>query len=133
MNLPVKKRLITPLLPVPYILRGTGSFFALNCKRIKVCRKNYSLIILGKHEPKNVINLKGETLGHSFFAWDMGTKQGTSIRTVVFLRTLGYPFRRPTDEQLNYTHSINQEITVWQDKNSIRIENDLIIIKLSKY
>ncbi|MFS0775276.1 glucosyltransferase domain-containing protein [Neobacillus sp. 3P2-tot-E-2] len=95
-------------------------------------RKNYSLIILGKHEPENVINLKGETLGHSFFAWDMGTKQGTTIRAVVFMRTLGYPFQKPTDEQLNYAHSIKQEMTVWPDKNSIRIENDSIIIKLSE-
>jgi hypothetical protein len=95
-------------------------------------RSVYSFVILGKHEPENILNNKGEALGHSFFAWDHGTKQGPTYRAVAFMRTLGYPYNMPTESQLDYAHTIKHEMTVWPDKNSIRIENDLIIIKLSE-
>lgn len=95
-------------------------------------RNQYSLILLGKHESEAVTTIVGETLGHSFFAWDMGTSQGTSIRAIGFMKTLGYPFNIPTSEQLTYAQSIENELTVWPDNNSIRIDEDVIIIKLSE-
>ena len=36
-------------------------------------RSNYSLVLLGKHVSESVFF---HDLGHSFFAWDIGTKQG---------------------------------------------------------
>lgn len=95
-------------------------------------RKNYSLIILGKHEPENVMNLQGETLGHSFFAWDIGTKQGTSIRAVNFMRTLGYLFNSPTDKQLDYALSVEKKMSVFPAKGSIRVVKHAVIVKLSE-
>lgn len=94
-------------------------------------RSNYSLVIIGKHEPESVLNIQVETLGHSFFAWDVDTKYGTSNRAIGFMRTLGYMFKEPTLKQLNYAHSIENKMTVWPNKDSILIIGNLIIIKLS--
>ncbi|MED4224292.1 glucosyltransferase domain-containing protein [Neobacillus cucumis] len=94
-------------------------------------RADYSLVILGKHEPESVVVLPGETLGRSFFAWDIGTRAGTTYRAIGFMRILGYPFHRPTSKQLDYAHSIEKELTVWPKKDSIRIHGNLIVIKLS--
>jgi len=47
------------------------------------------------------------------------------------MRILGYPFNPPTDEQLDYAHSIEKGLAIWPSKDSIRVNNNLIIIKLS--
>jgi hypothetical protein len=94
-------------------------------------RKNYSLVILGEHTPESILNIRGETLGRSFFEWDYGTIPGPSYRVVGFMRTLGYLFNMPTDDQLKYAHSIQDKMGIWPDKKSIKVEKNLIIIKLS--
>lgn len=95
-------------------------------------RSNYSLVLLGQHNPSSVAILQGETLGHSFFAWDIGTKQGTTNRAIGFMRILGYLYNYPTEEELDYAHSIENELGVWPEANSIRVKDHLIIVKLSE-
>jgi hypothetical protein len=95
-------------------------------------RNGFSLVLLGQHHPESSVNMKGETLGQSFFAWDIGTKQGTTYRAIGFMRILGYKFNDPTEEQLDYAHSIKNEMTTWPAKESIKIVDNLIIIKLSE-
>lgn len=94
-------------------------------------RSNYALVILGKHDPESVMVKQVETIGHSFFAWDIGTKQGTTTRAIHFMRTLGYNFQRPTEEQLDYAWSLKSQMPLWPNKDSIRVEGNLIILKLS--
>ncbi|PLR80622.1 hypothetical protein CVD25_22485 [Bacillus canaveralius] len=94
-------------------------------------RSDYSLVILGKHEPESILNIQGELLGHSFFAWDVGTKAGTTMRAIGFMRTLGYRFKDPTEEQVDYARSIANEMELWPNKGSIRIFKDVIIVRLS--
>lgn len=95
-------------------------------------RSKYSLVILGEHKPESVVNIEGETLGHSFFAWDIGTEAGTTYRALGFMRILGYKFKDPTQDEINYAHTIENELAVWPEKDSIRIVDHLIIIKISE-
>lgn len=95
-------------------------------------RSKYSLVILGEHKPESVVNIEGETLGHSFFAWDIGSEAGTTYRALGFMRILGYKFKDPTQDEINYAHTIENELAVWPEKDSIRIVDHLIIIKISE-
>ena len=95
-------------------------------------RSQYHLVILGKYVPKSALVVQGETLGHSFFGWDVDTKQGTSYRANRFMQALGYEFQLPTDEQLDYAHSLEKKMAVWPEKDGMIVVDNLIVIKLSE-
>ncbi|MDT1957612.1 glucosyltransferase domain-containing protein [Carnobacterium divergens] len=92
---------------------------------------DYSLLILGAHTPKSSALIPGESLSHSFFAWDIGTTYGTSIRTVGFMNTLGYPFKLPNENDAILGSTIREELSNFPSKNSIKIVDKTIFIKLS--
>ena len=41
-------------------------------------------------------------------------------------------FQYPTEEQLDYAHSIEDQMAIWPEKEGIKISDNLIIIKLSE-
>lgn len=45
------------------------------------------------------------------------------------MRIIGYKFNDPTEEQLDYAHSIKNEMTSWPAKDRIKIVDNLIIIQ----
>lgn len=94
-------------------------------------RDEYSLVLIGRKQVNSNIVIEGETIGHSFFAWDLSTPYGTSLRAIGFMKTLGYNFKIPSKEDCEKGESIKDNMTSFPQKNSILISNNTIFIKLS--
>ncbi len=94
-------------------------------------RKNYSLVLIGEKTVNSNLVIQGETLGHSFFAWDIGGPYGTSSRAVGFMRTLGYDFKYPSNEEYKKGLLLKEKMSAFPKKNSILINDNTIFIKLS--
>ncbi|MCR8844855.1 glucosyltransferase domain-containing protein [Paenibacillus sp. SC116] len=77
-----------------------------------------------QQERENVI--KQEVLGHSFFEWD----GGNPARINFFMRSLGYEYNDPTEEQREKGIEIAKDLPVWPDKNSIILADDIIVVNL---
>lgn len=76
----------------------------------------------------NKNSFKYETLGYSFFEWD----NGNNYRMRSFLNFRGYSYNLVDKTQIEPLEASISAMPTWPDKNSIKIINDIAIIKLSK-
>lgn len=94
--------------------------------------KNNQLVFVGYRTIKNKQSqLRGETMGYSFFEWDIYSNLGVNSRAIGFMQTLGYDLLKPTIEQYEYAKTEAKKMDVYPSKNSILYDNGLIIIRLS--
>ena len=94
--------------------------------------KNKKIIFVG-HKNNNSKLKKGDSLGASFFNWDVESIYGINIRAIGFMKTLGYKLENPTLEEYYLAKKISLEknLTTYPNNNSIYQYENLIIIKLS--
>jgi len=71
-----------------------------------------------------------ETFGASFFGWP----QGTSIRAISFLETLGFPKLEtlPADKRGEMV-KIGNSMPIWPSKGSVKVIDDVVLIKFAPY
>lgn len=98
--------------------------------------KKYTLIILGQ-SPCDAINFyeKGEVIGHSFFEFDYQYIYGPSQRANAFMKTLGYNYKEPNQQEFNKAKKYVKENNVksFPNENSIvQMDDNNIIVRLSK-
>lgn len=80
--------------------------------------------------PSTELIPQNETFGASFFGWP----QGTTIRTISFLETLGYGGLEvlPIDEQGKLV-KITDSMPLWPEKGSVRVVGDVVLVKFGPY
>lgn len=89
----------------------------------------YPVVYLGKHvQAKRANVIKQEVLGFSFFEWDGGNRD----RIGNFMKSLGYDYLDPTEEQREKALKIADSMPVWPHKGSVALISDLIIVNLSE-
>lgn len=89
----------------------------------------YPVVYLGKHvQPIRANVIKQEVLGFSFFEWDGGNYN----RIGNFMKSVGYDYLDPTEEQREKAIKIADSMPTWPHKGSVALKNDLIIVNLSE-
>ena len=96
--------------------------------------EDYTLVILG-NKPCSAVNcyLQGEVMGHSFFAFDYQYVYGPSQRANAFMKTLGYDYDIPTEEEFTMAkeYAKNEHVGIFPSSDSIVKKDDIIIVRLS--
>lgn len=89
----------------------------------------YKLAIIGSKtfDPSNG---KGDIIGKSFFEWDAHGEVGVSYRAGDFLYTQGLTFQRVQPNEYLKAVGSSEDMSIYPSGNSIKVINDLIIIKL---
>lgn len=99
--------------------------------------KNYNIlekrvVMLGGFSSTSPLIIRqGETLGHSFFHWDLYFETGVGERASRFMQTLGYPILTNTKEDFQYAKNFEEMLEVFPNKNSILETEELVIVRLS--
>jgi hypothetical protein len=90
--------------------------------------KKRPLVFIGsrKIDPSHLIS-KTNSGGKSFFE-----DQSQMYRMTYFLGSLGYSVITPTYEEMAEGKMFGNEMSIWPNPNSIKISNNLIIVKLSE-
>ena len=87
------------------------------------------VVFVGGHAQKQRKNIiKQEVLGFSFFEWD----GGNPLRIGNFMRSLGYEYINPSEEERNKAIEIAKSMPAWPYKGSVVFKNDLVIVNLSE-
>lgn len=96
--------------------------------------EDYTLVILG-NKPCSAVNcyLQGEVMGHSFFAFDYQYVYGPSQRANAFMKTLGYNYNIPTEEEFTMAkkYAKSKHVDIFPSSDSIVKKGDVIIVRLS--
>jgi hypothetical protein len=80
--------------------------------------------------PSTQLIPKIETFGASFFEWE----EGSPIRISYFLQTLGFPpLEHLTVNQRAQMVSVAETMPVWPEKGSVKIVNDVVLVKFRDY
>jgi hypothetical protein len=89
------------------------------------------LEIIGYYKrPPTQLIPKIETFGASFFEWE----DGSSSRISHFLQTVGFPLLRPLPvNQQALMVSIAETMPEWPEKGSVKIVNDVVLVKFGDY
>lgn len=95
----------------------------------------YPLVIVGSRpfEPNNAC-VMGEIIGYSFFDYDLSVEpEGfwNSRRVVGLLHTLGYRINHASREDTARALEDSVGMPVWPGEGSVRLINDVIVVKLS--
>lgn len=94
--------------------------------------KDIPVVFVGSTHPLNTPNeSKGEVIGSSFFEWDKECEFGSNYRILGFMKTIGYPYKEPNQEQINKGKEIAKTMPSWPNQNSVVFKDDLIVVKLS--
>jgi hypothetical protein len=81
------------------------------------------IVMVGTAEPLNrPYMVHSETFGASFFAW-----RNPSL----FLKTMGYPFSWPSQEQIDRAKTFAASMPVWPAKGSVALHDGIAIVKFS--
>lgn len=92
-----------------------------------------TVVILGHWTPTyNPSMLPGETLGRSFYEWDIDIPGATCRRILSYWNALGYKYEVPTDAQIQEAENIGMRMPLWPQEGSVIREENMIIIRLSE-
>lgn len=89
----------------------------------------YKLAIIGERNFEEMIH--GDMLGNTVFAWDLTSNVGASYRAGDFIYNQGLKFKRITPKDYRTVLSDGNVMTAFPDKNSIKIKEDIVIIRLN--
>ena len=88
-----------------------------------------TLIFIG---PKSFdSNLKGETIGYTFFEWDKECIIGSNERIHGLFGILNYDYKLPTVDEYNIALTKSGDMNVYPSEGSILYYDDIIVIRLS--
>ena len=95
-------------------------------------RENVKVVFIGQHSAKSTgVVARGETFSYSFYEWDQSTKMLSNIRIYGLTQTLGYRYIMPTEEDVDLAKKNIKKLGVYPSKNSIKVIDDLVIVRLS--
>ncbi len=88
------------------------------------------IAIIGCYNPNKM--LKGEVLGHSFFEWDNFDGQTSNGRVQGFFKCLGLDNQFVENNQLPNCYNLVKNKEIYLKNKKVYINDDIVIIKLSK-
>ncbi|MCL2843989.1 MAG: glucosyltransferase domain-containing protein [Chitinivibrionia bacterium] len=96
--------------------------------------KSLPVVLVGRYQtalrfPQRSF-LQGETMGHSLFEWDF-LFNGTAIRGLGFMSSLGFHFNRPSQEQIVQAREIAAFMPAYPKQGFMKRAQDFIVVKLS--
>lgn len=91
--------------------------------------QNYKLAIIGGKSFKESIH--GDMLGNSVFNWDLGSEVGVSYRAGDFIYNQGLKFERISPDDYKEALNSMKDMEVYPNKKSIKIVDDILIVRLS--
>lgn len=85
---------------------------------------NKPVVYIGNHRPnyREEVVLRKECIGYSFFEWE------TAPRMELFMDTLGYIYKRPTQEQRELGKVYAKDMPVWPHNGAVAVKEDMIIV-----
>ncbi|MGM0341652.1 glucosyltransferase domain-containing protein [Enterococcus sp. AZ007] len=89
----------------------------------------YKLAIIGGKTFEEITH--GDMLGNTVFAWDLTSDVGTSYRAGDFIYNHGLHFKRITPKDYNRVIENVNTMTSFPDDESLKIDGDVLIIRLS--
>ncbi|MBO0457473.1 glucosyltransferase domain-containing protein [Enterococcus hulanensis] len=89
----------------------------------------YKLAIIGGKTFEEITH--GDMLGNTVFAWDLTSNVGTSYRAGDFIYNHGLHFKRITPKEYAKAIERSNDMTIFPDNQSIKIVEEILIIKLS--
>lgn len=87
---------------------------------------NLPVVFIGRYD--NHIKIKGDVLGESFFNWDSETETGANNRIYGFFLAHHKSYITPSQEQIKLAKDNQNNYSA-----KINVENEFIVINLSKY
>lgn len=98
--------------------------------------EDYTLVIVGQ-KPCTAVNFyeKGEVIGYSFFEFDYEYIYGPSQRANAFMKTLGYDYQEPTQEQFDQAKEYVKEHDTEsfpKEDSIIEMNDNVIVVRLSE-
>lgn len=98
--------------------------------------EKYTLILLGQKPcTSNSLYLKGEMMGYSFFEYDYQYIVGPNHRANAFMKTLGYDYQAPTEEEFNQAKKYvkkHKTESFPKTESIVKVKNNIIIVRLSE-
>lgn len=93
----------------------------------------YPVVFIGRYDHKLPSScIKGEAIGASFFDWypEASTWEATD-RVLSFMDSLGYKYKFPSEQDMDKGREISNDMPSWPNKDSIKLEDGIIVVKLS--
>ena len=90
--------------------------------------------LIGRYQAALVFKtnfLQGEVIGHSFFEW-ANKPSDTTKRGLAFMKSLGFNYDMPDDDQLDQSHKEALLMPTYPDPGCVKRMQDFIVIKISE-
>ena len=95
-------------------------------------REETTVVFVGMRAAKSTgVVAKGDTMSFSFFEWDPATDLASNKRIYGLSQTLGYKYKMPTVDEVKKSQKIQNDISVYPDKESIIIKDGIVIVRIS--
>jgi hypothetical protein len=75
--------------------------------------------------------LQGEVIGHSFFEWDFPAPSSPTGRGLAFMKSLGFYYDMPDDEQLSQAHKEALMMPAYPNPGCVRRMGDFIVVRIA--
>jgi hypothetical protein len=88
--------------------------------------------LIGRYEMASVFRtnfLQGEVIGRSFFEWD---PSNSKERGLAFMKSLGFYYDMPNEDQLNQAHKEAIMIPAYPDPDCVKRVRDFIVVRISE-
>jgi len=97
--------------------------------------KKLPVALIGKYQAASIFQanfLQGEVIGHSFFEWDFPLPSSPSGRGLAFMKSLGFYYDMPSDEQLDQAHKEAVLMPAYPDPGCVKRIQDFIVVRISE-
>lgn len=92
---------------------------------------DYPVVFVGSIYPSNV-KMVYDVIGRSFFNFDaIMSPLGNTGRILGFMNTIGYPYKAPTNEEIEKGKAIAKDMKNWPNTDSVKFKDGIIVVKLS--
>jgi len=90
--------------------------------------------LIGKYQAASVFKtnfLQGEVIGHSVFEWT-NKPSDTTERGLAFMKSLGFNYDMPYNEQLDQAHKEALLMPAYPDPSCVKRMRDFIVVRISE-
>lgn len=106
-----------------------GNRIAQEIEKLDLGEKpKYPVVYIGTYSSNDKeLIIRNEVIGYSFFEWDGGSI--SRIRN--FMDIIGHDYLYPSKNDIKKAYESSKNMPEWPNSGSVKLENDVIIVKLS--
>ena len=93
------------------------------------------VVLIGRYQAASVFRtnfLQGEVIGHSFFEWDFPRPSSPTGRGLAFMKSLGFYYDMPNENQLAQAHKEAMLMSAYPDPGCVKRMRDFIVVRISE-